>query len=232
MAQQENKNKPKLPETERRFYTGLDFRAIQEGEKDDETYVIEGHPAVYNRETVIGCFFNEVIESGAFDGTDLTDVPLLINHDMRRIPLARSRNNNGSSTMTLSVDAKGLAMSATLDAEHNQEASQLYSAIKRSDIDGMSFCFRVKDEEWTGLDTDMPTRHIKAISKVFEVSPVTFPAYQDTDIFARDQEAALESAKHALESARAAAAPEGTGQSSEDDMRAVYKLKNQILGGQ
>jgi phage head maturation protease len=65
----------------------------------------------------------------------------------------------------------------------------------------MSFLFRIKEQKWENLDTDMPTRRILKIAKVFEVSAVNMPAYTDTDISARDQ-AALDSARQALERAK------------------------------
>lgn len=202
---------------------------------DRKDYVIEGHAAVYNRQTDIGDWFHEIIEPGAFDGCDLTDVPFIINHDTRRVPIARSRNNNGHSTMTLTVDDVGLAFTATIDAENNTEARQLHSAIQRGDIDGMSYCFRVQEDRWTGLDTDMPTRHILRIAKVFEISAVTFPAYDDTDVNARQAHEALESARATLESARRGAGLDSSDRSLENgkdaELRDMYKIKNRILGG-
>ncbi len=106
--------------------------------------------------------------------------------------------------MQLSVDAEGLAIRADLDTEHNAQAAALYSACEREDISGMSFMFTVDDERWTDLEEEMPTRHIVKIGRVYEVSAVTFPAYDQTSITARDAQA-LESARAALENARAAA---------------------------
>ena len=120
------------------------------------------------------------------------------------IPLARSRNNNTNSTMQLEiVDNAGLSMRANLDTERNATANELYSAVDRGDISGMSFMFTVDKDKWEDLDTEHPTRHIEAISKVFEVSAVTFPAYEATSITARGLSDALESAKESLESAKA-----------------------------
>jgi HK97 family phage prohead protease len=161
---------------------------------------ISGRPIVYNSMTDLG-YFNEIIEAGALDKANLKDVRFLVNHDTSMIPLARSRNNNENSTMQMSVDKDGMAIRVNLDTENNSEARNLYSAIKRGDITGMSFMFTIDKEEWEGLDTDMPTRRIKAISQVYEVSAVTFPAYESTEISARDKEA-LESAKSTLESVR------------------------------
>lgn len=161
---------------------------------------ITGRPIVYNSKTDLG-WFDEIIEAGALDKANLKDVRFLVNHDTSMIPLARSRNNNENSTMQLEVDKDGMSIRVNLDTENNTEARNLYSAIKRGDITGMSFMFTIDDEEWKDLESDHPTRHIRKIGTVFEVSAVTFPAYESTEISARDKEA-LESAKLVLESAK------------------------------
>lgn len=181
---------------EQRSYT-FELRAEQ---NDQNVGVITGRPIVYNSTTNIGSF-DEVIASGALDKTDLRDVRFLVNHDISKIPLARSRNNNENSTMQLIVDEQGLSIRVNLDVENNSEAKNLYSAIKRGDITGMSFMFVVGDAEWSGLDTDHPTRTIKEISTVIEVSAVTFPAYEGTSISARNKEV-LDSARRTLESVK------------------------------
>lgn len=161
---------------------------------------IEGRPIVYDSRTDLG-WFDEIIEKGALKETDLKDVRFLVNHNLDMIPLARSRNNNENSTMQLNTDDKGLKIRVNLDTENNSEARNLYSAIKRGDITGMSFMFAIDTEEWEELDSDHPTRHIEKISKVFEVSAVTFPAYEETEINARAKET-LDSVKETLESVR------------------------------
>ena len=168
---------------------------------EEEGYIITGRPIVYNSRTNIGPF-DEIIAEGALNLTDLTDVRFLVNHDTSRIPLARSRRNNGNSTMQLFTDEQGLSIRVELDCENNAEARSLWSAVKRGDITGMSFMFSVRDEEWEGLDTSHPLRRITAIRSVVEVSAVTFPAYDATTIDARSDEV-LEKARAALESARA-----------------------------
>lgn len=169
-------------------------------EETEEGSIITGRPIVYNSRTDLG-WYDEVIEIGALDATDLTDVRFLVNHDLSRIPLARSRRNNGNSTMQLSVDQDGMTIRVKLDTENNAEAKALYSAVQREDISGMSFMFSVSDEEWEDLDSEHPTRHIRSISSVVEVSAVTFPAYDSTEIQARSKEA-LENARSAVETAR------------------------------
>ena len=161
---------------------------------------ITGRPIVYNSKTDLG-YFDEIIEAGALDKANLKDVRFLVNHNTEMIPLARSRNNNENSTMQLEVDKDGMGIRVNLDTENNSEARNLYSAIKRGDITGMSFMFTIDDEEWENLESDHPTRHIRKIGQVFEVSAVTFPAYEATEISARDKEA-LDSAKATLDSVK------------------------------
>lgn len=189
---------------------------------DDENY-IEGHAAVYDQKTNIGGFFYEIIERGAFDETNFDDVLFSTNHDLQKIPLARSRRNNGNSTLQLQVDDKGLYIRASLDVEENPSAKELYSAVKRGDMDGMSFIFFIQDEKWEDLDSDMPTRRIQKIKRVMEVSAVNFPAYEGTDINARDQ-AVLDNAAIALENARSQLDNSKSGQELE-----LLQLRHQLL---
>lgn len=163
---------------------------------------ITGRPIVFSSRTDLG-FCDEIIEPGALDKTDLRDVLFVVNHDIDMIPLARSRNNNANSTMQLSVVPEGLDIRADLDVENNITSKSLYSAVERGDISGMSFMFIVDEDSWDNLDSPHPTRHIRSIAKVFEVSAVTYPAYEATSLSARGLGDALESASSALESAKA-----------------------------
>ena len=213
----------KKKELEQRSYC-FEVRA----EETERGKVITGRPIVYNSRTDIG-FFDEIIESGALDNADLTDVRFLVNHDLSRIPLARSRRNNGNSTMLLTVDAEGMGIRVDLDTENNTEARALYSAVERGDISGMSFMFGVRDEEWDNLESEHPTRRIKAISTVVEVSAVTFPAYNSTTINARSKEA-LDNARSALESARQQTAATVDTDESKKTLE-LLKEKTKLLGG-
>lgn len=168
--------------------------------ESEEGNIIIGRPIVYGSRTDLG-YFDEVIEPGALDKTDLRDVRFLVNHDTSRIPLARSRRNNGNSTMLLTVDEQGMGIRVQLDTENNSEARALYSAVQRGDISGMSFMFGVSDEEWVDAESEHPLRRIKEISSVVEVSAVTFPAYEATEIYTRCKEA-LDNARSALDNAR------------------------------
>ena len=181
-----------------------EFRAAGE-DAEKSGHIVEGLAAVYEQETVISdCFgeFTEIIRSGAFDDCYFSDVRLLVNHDMNGIALARSRRNNKSdkpNTMQLTVDEKGVNISADLDTVNNEQARALYSAISRGDMDGMSFCFFVSpnNQRW---NDDLSYREILKVDKVIEVSAVNFPAYGGTNINSRS----LDSDRRALENARAA----------------------------
>lgn len=192
-------------------------------EETEKGNIITGRPIVYDERTDLG-YFDEIIERGALDKTDLTDVRFLVNHDISKIPLARSRRNNGNSTMQMVVDERGMSIRVTLDTENNAESRALYSAVQRGDISGMSFMFSINGQSWDDLESDHPTRHITDIGSVVEVSAVTFPAYGSTEISARSKET-LDSARSALENAR-----EQRAKSVDTDLE-LLKAKTKILGG-
>lgn len=205
-------------ELERRSYS-FEVRA----EEDESGSIIVGRPIVYGSRTDIG-WFDEIIEPGALDMADLRDVRFLVNHDTSKLPLARSRNNNANSTMQLFVDSEGMRIKVRLDVENNADARSLYSAVSRGDITGMSFMFGVDDEEWDDLESDHPLRRVKSISSVVEVSAVTFPAYEATEINARNKEA-LDNARSTLDSAR-----QQRDTSVETELE-LLKAKTRLLGG-
>lgn len=208
---------------EKRSYS-FDVLASETG---DGEKIITGRPIVYNSRTNLGDF-DEVIDAGALDKADLTDIRFLVNHDTSMIPLARSRRNNGNSTMKLTPDSEGLNLDfVKLDTENNSDARSLYSAVSRGDVTGMSFMFFVDGEQWENLESEHPVRHITAISRVLEVSAVTWPAYESTEIYARSEASALESAKSVLEKARA----EYRATLVETSELDLLKEKTKILGG-
>jgi len=176
---------------------------VRAEENEEHGHFLTGRPIVYNSRTNLG-WCDEIIESGALDGADLRDVRFLINHNTDMIPLARSRNNTENSTMQMIVDGEGMKIRVDLDTENNTEAKNLYSAVSRGDISGMSFMFTVASDAWDDIESQHPTRTIRAIDRVLEVSAVTFPAYEATYLSTRGLSDALDSAKESLESERAA----------------------------
>jgi HK97 family phage prohead protease len=177
---------------------------VRANNNEEHGNFLEGRPIVYDSRTDLG-WYDEIIDKGALDNTDLKDVRFLVNHNTDMIPLARSRNNTVNSTMQMTVDEQGMLIRVDLDTENNAEAKSLYSAVERGDIDVMSFMFVADEDRWEDIDTDHPTRHIVSLRKVFEVSAVTFPAYEDTSIQARGLSSALDSAKTSLENVKAEA---------------------------
>ena len=189
-----------MDKVELRAFT-FEVRAEQD---DAHGNILTGRPIVYDSRTDLG-WYDEIIENGALHDTDLRDVRFLVNHNTDMIPLARSRNNNANSNMQMSVDDEGMLIRVDLDVENNSEAKNLYSAVERGDIDGMSFMFTVDGDTWDDIESEHPIRTITAIGKVLEVSAVTFPAYEATSISARGLDSALDNAKSSLESVKAEA---------------------------
>lgn len=175
---------------------------VRAEENEQHGHFLSGRPIVYGQRTDLG-FYDEIIDQGALDSTDLKDVRFLVNHNVDMIPLARSRNNNENSTMQMVVDSEGMVIRVDLDTENNADAKSLYSAVSRGDISGMSFMFTVDGDAWEDVDTEHPLRHVRSIRNVLEVSAVTFPAYSATSIQARGIADALDNAKASLDNERA-----------------------------
>lgn len=176
------------------------FQASFETREENGSGIVTGKPVVLESRTDLGDF-DEIIDKNALAETDLTDVRLCLNHDTGYV-YARSRRNNGNSTMEIYTDATGLSFTASLNLEGSPRAKDFYSAVSRGDMDKMSFMFTIDGYEWENLETDHPTRRITKIGSIFEISCVTFPAYNSTSITARDAEA-LENVKRELENLRA-----------------------------
>ena len=174
---------------------------VRAEENEQHGTFITGTPIVFDQATDLG-WYQETIDRGALDNTDLRDVRFLVGHNTSMIPLARSRNNNENSTMQMSVTDEGMDIRVDLDIENNAEAKALYSAVKRGDISGMSFMFIVDKDSWDDIYSDYPKRTIRSIKTVMEVSAVAFPAYPQTTIQAASEDATLDSARASLESAR------------------------------
>lgn len=148
---------------------------------DSDGIKVEGYAAVFGQETDIGGMFREVIERGAFkDAIGRDDVVFLINHE--GLPLARTR----SGTLKLTEDDHGLRMETTLDPE-DPDVKSIAGKMKRGDLDKMSFAFFPEVQEWDDSG-DIPLRTIRAAS-LYDVSVVTTPAYEGTEIALRSLEA-------------------------------------------
>lgn len=160
---------------ERRHITHkVEYRA------DDEGSTIEGVAAVVNKRTDLG-WFEEEIMPGAFDSVLKDDVRALFNHDPN-FPLARSVDGQG--TLKLSIDDNG-DLRYSYKTPNRSYAKDLDDAIRSGDVSQSSFAFSIKREEWIQRDNDKELRQILEIEKLYDVSPVTYPAYQDTSVAKR-----------------------------------------------
>lgn len=148
---------------------------------DSDEVKVSGYAAVFDQVTSIGGWYNEIIERGAFAGAIKDDdVVFLINHE--GLPLARTR----SGTLILREDEHGLFMETELDP-NDPDVASIVPKMKRGDLDKMSFAFLPTVQEWDESG-DVPTRTIKE-AQLFDVSIVTSPAYDGTDIGLRSLEA-------------------------------------------
>lgn len=162
----------------------IEGRMVQEpvtvrAEGDAKT--LTGYAAVFNRETVIGDFFRETIEPGAFRATLSTDVRGLFNHDPNQV-LGRT----ASGSMTLTEDETGLRYAIT--PPDTTLGRDVLALVARGDVTGSSFGFTVKRDSWTrpAKAGELPLRTIHEIDWLRDVGPVTFPAYTETSVQARD----------------------------------------------
>lgn len=149
--------------------------------KDEEEMIVEGYAVVFNKQTDLG-WCKETIDSRAFDDCDMSDVSLKYEHSNSFLTLARTRNKS----LELEVDEKGLKIRAKLiDTTQNKD---IYKMIKEGLLDKMSFGFKVRKSEWN-YETD--ERRILEFEKLYEVSIVNEPAYEDTEVYARSKDSYL-----------------------------------------
>ena len=145
-------------------YSNLEFRAVGEGN------TLIGYAAIFDSPSEPLPWI-EYVRRGAFTKTinDGADVRLLIDHE--GVPLARSK----SGTLSLMEDDRGLRVEAELDPT-NPDAARIMSAMRRGDISQMSFAFRTIKDSW---NMDRTSRELREV-QLFDVSVVTFPAYEAT----------------------------------------------------
>jgi len=150
---------------------------------------VTGHAAVFDQLSEnLGGFF-EKIAPGAFDGVLNDDVRALFNHDPNLI-LGRT----AAKTLKLSVDTTGLKVDFSIpDTSYGRD---LIVSLERGDINQMSFGFKVEEEEWNEDETTGAViRTITKVKRLFDISPITFPAYPQTDVAKRSMDEWKESIK-------------------------------------
>lgn len=174
--------KSNTPEVERRYVTDI-VKFETRGEGDDKENIIEGYGAVFGARADM-YWFEEEIAEGAFDEVLNDDVRALFNHDPN-FPLARS--NKGKGTLALSVDSRGLKYS--FKTPNRSFAKDLQDAIEAGDVSQSSFAFGVKEDKWLVREGQKDLRTIIKFSKLYDVSPVTYPAYDEATVGKRSWEA-------------------------------------------
>ena len=160
-------------------YRSAGWEAAKSGKISGYAVVFEQRTVLY-KDPVTGHEYGEIIDRGALNDTDMGDVILRYDHNGR--VLARTRNNS----LRLSIDDHGLFIEA--DMGGSDEARSFYEDVKAGLVDKMSFCFNVSEDEW---DEATRTRRVKRISRLYDVSLVSFPAYEQTQVNARRRFEAL-----------------------------------------
>ena len=148
---------------------------------DDGENRISGYAAVFNRLSENLGGFREKIEPGAFDDVMDDDVRALFNHESHLI-LGRTK----ADTLQLEADDNGLRY--RIDPPDTQYARDLITSIKRKDVTQSSFAFRVNDDRWDEDDDGRLVRTIKSFKRLYDISPVTYPAYPDTTVATRSMD--------------------------------------------
>lgn len=187
---------------ERRTFTGT---VIARSEGENMPKEIGGIAAVINSVTDLG-YFEEVIEKGAFDNalSKDYDIRCLFNHEAELI-LGRTKAN----TCNVFVNADGNLEYTWVPDYENPTHMSVVRSIMRGDITQSSFAFTIKEQKWSESTKygSMGKRTITMIEDLYDVSPVTYPAYADTEADARsivalrDQEQEIEEAKRSQASA-------------------------------
>ena len=157
-----------------REYRSMELRIAKAEENEEKQYIVEGYASTFDPYvllTVDGIDYKERIEPTAFDEADLTDVVFRIDHEGR----VYARTSAG--TVTLWTDEHGLGQRT--DLGRTQTAREAFADIEAGNYPKMSFAFVVADDEY---DKETHTRIIKRIAKVFDVSPVSFPANPGTEL--------------------------------------------------
>ena len=156
--------------------------------EEKESREVEGIAAVFNQATDLG-WFTEEIDCNAFEGCDMSDVVLNFNHDNNFV---LARTTNGS--LQLEITDEGLRqMSTIIDTTTGEDVLKM---VRSGLINKMSFAFTIAEDEWVDhFGAEKDHRIIKKIDRLYDVSLVTFPAYNQTSAFARSEDSLVEEHK-------------------------------------
>jgi HK97 family phage prohead protease len=178
-------------EIEKRIFK-IQFREIADdleqnptpGEAKAQKRTVEGYAALFNSTTTIGGWFDEMIEPGAFtEALQTSDIRALFNHDPNYI-LARST----SGTLEVIEDEKGLFY--RFDVPNSNFGNDFLEMLRRGDVSQSSFAFTVAKQRWEEEkigDESKYKRVIEKVDQIYDVSPVTYPAYPETSVSSRSK---------------------------------------------
>ena len=181
--------------TTNREYRNMAFEVKQGG--DEPSFLVEGYASTFERYKLIeidGEDYNEQIQPGAFDDADMTDVVFRVDHEGPVFARA------SAGTVLLNVDEHGLHQIS--DLSKTQRGRDLFEDIAAGNYPQMSFAFTVGEEHY---DAETRTRVIDRVAKVFDVSPVTWPANPTTELHVRNYFEGVIEAEKAAEAERLAA---------------------------
>ena len=165
----------------RKSLQARDIGQLDNNQEATDKKIISGYFIVFDTETELYPGVREEVSPDALVGVDLSDVKALIDHDTAKV-LGRTK----ADTLSLSVDSKGLYGEIIVN-ESDQEAMNLYSRVQRGDVDQCSFGFEILNEEMI-QNSDGTVKFIIKSINLYEVSVVTFPAYQETAVEARSKQ--------------------------------------------
>lgn len=167
----------------------IEVRALE----DTDKMTVEGYAAVFDSVTDLG-WVKEVIDRQAFAEADMSDIVMKYNHEDSILPMARTRGGS----LQFEIDDHGMKIRANLP--ETTQNKDIFTLIKERVLSKMSFAFTVAKEEY---DYETDTRRILAFDKIFDVSVVDVPAYEDTEVFARSKdEYSKEKEKYLLDKAK------------------------------
>jgi len=185
---------------------------------EDGKMIVVGQPIVFNQETIIweydGVKYKEVIDSRALGNAKMDDVVFVIDHEGK--PGAKTKNG----TLKLEVRSDGLYMEA--DLSKNATGREAYDDIKNGFYDKMSFAFSIEEDSY---NRETHTRTILKIKRLYDVSAVTFAAYEQTSISARS----WAEAQHEIEAAEAAQREAEALRGAEATQEDIEKYKSLLL---
>ncbi len=166
-----------------KYCRAINLRAAEpkEPKEDDEFVYLEGKAVAFDDETVLfsvgGTEYKEIIARGAFDEADVSDVVLKYNHNDAFLGIARTRNGS----LKLDVREDGVYVQAKIRKD-NPNGMQFYRNVAEGLIDKMSFAFTIREESY---DEKEHRWTVRKIEKVYDVAGVDFPAYDNTEIYAK-----------------------------------------------